>query len=95
LIDPTDPLDTLWKVPAELGQGFRREIDWREGLNLSIDDYLLHQDLKRRFEAHEHPIQIGFLLLGQYKSREEEVGAGINWFCGSGLAGGGIHTAFS
>jgi hypothetical protein len=41
LIDPTDPLDTRWKVPAELGQGFRREIDWREGLNLSIDDYLL------------------------------------------------------
>lgn len=95
-IDPTDPLDTLLKVPVELGQGFRREIEWREGLNLSIDDYQLHDPLIRNTEDHSHPIQMGFLLLGQYRSRKvEEVEAGINWFCGSGLAQGVIHEEFA
>jgi AraC family transcriptional regulator, transcriptional activator of the genes for pyochelin and ferripyochelin receptors len=91
-IDPSDPLDILWNLPTELGQGFRREIDWREGLNLAISDYQLRGDLKRPFKDHEHPIQIGFLLLGKYRSREtEEVSAGMNWLCGSGLAIGGLH----
>jgi AraC family transcriptional regulator, transcriptional activator of the genes for pyochelin and ferripyochelin receptors len=93
--DSSDSLDTLWKVPIELGKGFRREIDWREGLNLTIGDYQLHGDLKRRFEDHEHPIQIGFLLLGKYRSREEEVSAGMNWLCGSGLAIGGFHEEWT
>ncbi|NJR51295.1 MAG: helix-turn-helix transcriptional regulator [Leptolyngbyaceae cyanobacterium CSU_1_3] len=60
-------------------------------MNLTIDDYQLHGELKRRFEEHEHPIQMGFLLLGHYKSKDEEVYPGINWFCGSGLAAGGLH----
>ncbi|MGG6270020.1 helix-turn-helix domain-containing protein [Leptolyngbya sp. AN03gr2] len=95
-LDPTDSLDTLFKVPAELGQGFRREIEWREGLHLSIDDYQLHGDLKRRFEEHEHPIQMGFLLLGHCRSREiDEASAGMNWLCGSGLAVGGLYEVFA
>lgn len=90
-IDPTDPLDTLFKVPVELGQGFRREIEWREGLHLTIDDYQYDRDVSVEFAAHEHPVQIGFLLAGRYRSRGKEVSPGTSWICGSGLAGNGLH----
>jgi AraC family transcriptional regulator, transcriptional activator of the genes for pyochelin and ferripyochelin receptors len=89
-IDPHDPLDTLFKVPAELGQGFRREIEWWEGLHLAIDDQQFHNGLKMRFSEHTHPIQIGFLLLGQLRYQQaQEVVAGTNWFSGSGWASAG------
>mgnify|MGYP002780683998 CR=1 FL=1 len=96
LVDPADPLDLLLKVPVELGQGFRREIEWREGLNLTIDDYQPHDTLTLTIEEHPHPIQMGFLLLGQYRERKiEEIGAGVNWLCGSGLATGILHEVFA
>ncbi|NJK51666.1 MAG: helix-turn-helix transcriptional regulator [Leptolyngbyaceae cyanobacterium SU_3_3] len=91
-LDPADPLDTLFKVPAELGQGFQREIEWPEGMSLTIDDYQYHDDLSIHYEAHEHPIQLGFSLAGCYRERgNEEVKPGMNWLCGSGLAAGGLH----
>lgn len=91
-IDPTDPLDMLLKVPAELGQGFQRETEWQEGLNLTIDDRQYDRNLSFDVEAHEHPIQMGFLLAGHYRSKgSEEVSPGMNWLCGSGLALGGLY----
>lgn len=95
-IDPADPLDVLLKVPAELGQGFRREIQWREGLNLTIEDYQLHRNLVMQSPEHPHPIQMGFLLLGQSRCRGvEELDSGTNWFCGRGWAMGGLYEEFA
>lgn len=94
-IDPSDPLDFLLKVPPQLGQGFRREVDWREGLNLTIEDYQLHKDLVTQVHEHQHRIQMGFMLLGHSRCKQvEELGAGVNWFCGSGWAAGGVYEEF-
>jgi AraC-like DNA-binding protein len=95
-IDPTDPLDTLLRVPKDFGQGFRRQIEWPEGVSLEIDDYRWHRNLAMEQREHPHPIQMGFLLLGCYRSKKtEEVSSGTNWFCGSGLAAGGLHEEFA
>jgi ABC-type transporter Mla maintaining outer membrane lipid asymmetry ATPase subunit MlaF len=53
-------LSTMFKVPPELGQEFRREIDWREGLNLSIDDRCYDRNVEYNAAPYEHPIQMGF-----------------------------------
>jgi AraC-like DNA-binding protein len=89
-VDPSDRWDTVWKVPSELGQGFRREIEWQEGIELEIDDYQLHDAVLESLEDHEHPIQFGFLLSGHYSNRGEATHSGLNWFCGSGFAIGGL-----
>jgi AraC family transcriptional regulator, transcriptional activator of the genes for pyochelin and ferripyochelin receptors len=89
--DGSDPLDIIRKVPPALGQGFRREIEWQEGVHLAIDDYQLHDHVLSLFGDHKHPIQFGFLLSGHYSSRGEAVSPRMNWFCGSGFATGGLH----
>lgn len=89
-VDPSDPLDGFQRVPPTLGQGFRREIEWQEGIELAIEDYQLHDNVLELVETHEHPIQFGFLLSGNYMSRGETVSPGLNWFCGSGLATEGL-----
>lgn len=89
-VDSSDRLDTLWRVPSELGQGFRREIEWQEGIEIEIDDYQLHDTVLESLEDHEHPIQFGFLLSGHYSNRGEATHSGLNWFCGSGFAIGGL-----
>jgi len=88
-LDPSDPLDLTWKVPAELGHGYEREIVWTEGIELAISDHRLHDTVLTAFETHRHSIQFGFLLSGHHKTRGETESAGLNWFCGSGLAAGG------
>jgi AraC family transcriptional regulator, transcriptional activator of the genes for pyochelin and ferripyochelin receptors len=96
IVDPADPLDTLLRVPKDLGQGFLREIEWREGLNLTIEDYQLHDPVIRRVGENPHPIQIGFLLLGQCRSKKtEDISGGTNWFSGSGWALGGLYEEFA
>lgn len=84
-------LDVTWKYPPELGQGFRRDINLHEGIELAHDNYRLHNNLIRQFETHQHPIQYGFCLAGAFKCRGDEVNPGQYWFCGSGLASGGFE----
>ncbi len=77
-IDPLDQLDVSWSFPPTLGKGFVREIELREGLELQVMDYQLHNGLRRKFDEHEHPIQCGFLLASnfQIKNKEEVVTPG-------------------
>ncbi|OLP16992.1 hypothetical protein BST81_18615 [Leptolyngbya sp. 'hensonii'] len=92
LIDPADPLDRLFRIPPELGRGFYRKIEWQAGFDMTIEDYRLHQDLTRQIPEHHHPIQMGFLLQGCNRYRGiEAVRSGMNWFCGTGLASGGLY----
>lgn len=78
-------LDVILKYPAVLGQGFLREIELQEGLNLTVEDYQLHKDLIYKGDGSDHPIQYGFLLSGNFKCSKNDVSPGQNWFCGSGL----------
>jgi AraC family transcriptional activator of pyochelin receptor len=88
--ESSDVLDLTWKYPAVLGQGFFREMELHEGLELTITDCQLDNDLIKKFDVHEHPVQYGFLLSGNFRNRGEQVSQGQYWFCGSGLASGGL-----
>ncbi|TVP59972.1 MAG: AraC family transcriptional regulator [Nodularia sp. (in: Bacteria)] len=83
--EESEVLDVTWKYPAVLGQGYRREIELQPGLNLRVEDYQLHKNLICKGDEHQHPIQYGFLLAGNFKSREDNISPGQNWFCGCGL----------
>ncbi|MBW4643934.1 MAG: AraC family transcriptional regulator [Goleter apudmare HA4340-LM2] len=83
--EQSEVLDVTWKYPAVLGQGYRREIELQPGLDLTVEDYQLHKNLIRKGDEYKHPIQYGFLLSGNFKSREDNISPGQNWFCGCGL----------
>ncbi|AFZ30610.1 transcriptional regulator, AraC family [Gloeocapsa sp. PCC 7428] len=88
--DASDPFDVIRKYPSKLGQGFRRNIEYQEGIEIRIDDYQLHDNVIEKVDVHEHPIQCGFLLSGNYNNNDEQVCSGLYWFCGSGFATGGL-----
>jgi AraC family transcriptional regulator, transcriptional activator of the genes for pyochelin and ferripyochelin receptors len=93
-IDTSDPLDILLKVPPELGYGFCREIKWHQGLHLAIEDIQLQDDVSQHAHEHEHIIQMGFQISGYARDKGiEEIKPGCNWFCGSGLASGGLFES--
>jgi len=82
--------DVILQFPPELGQGFQQAINLHEGIELTIDNYQLHSDLATQFDEHDHPIQYGFSLAGSFRSRSDDLSPGQYWFCGSGLASGGV-----
>ncbi|NJM00246.1 MAG: helix-turn-helix transcriptional regulator [Synechococcaceae cyanobacterium SM2_3_2] len=85
-----DGQDCTWKYPPELGQGSYREVMLREGLELSVSRYQLHQPLHTQSFDREHPIELSFYLSGQhYMENDELCCPGDFTFCGSGLAPGG------
>jgi AraC family transcriptional regulator, transcriptional activator of the genes for pyochelin and ferripyochelin receptors len=83
--EQSEVLDVTWRYPAVLGQGYLREIELQQGVNLKIEDYQLHQGLIWKGDGENHPIQYGFLLSGNFKHKEDNVSPGQNWFCGCGL----------
>ena len=66
--DPTDGLDITLKYDARFSQGWRREIDLREGICLSIDQTRSVDRILVDSTAYEaHYIYLRFLLLGRYQ----------------------------
>lgn len=61
---PVEPFETVWRYPEGLGQGYIREIDLRQGLELSISRYRLHDDLTIQCHERSHPIDYDFSLRG-------------------------------
>ncbi|MUL37321.1 helix-turn-helix transcriptional regulator [Gloeocapsopsis dulcis] len=88
--DASDPCDVIWKYPSRLGQGFQRNIEYQEGIEITIEEHQLHDHVIEKVGVHEHSIQCGFLLSGNFNSDDEPVCSGLYWFCGSGLSPGGL-----
>ncbi|MES1023259.1 AraC family transcriptional regulator [Gloeocapsa sp. BRSZ] len=88
--DASDPFDVIQRYPSKLGQGFRCNIEYQEGIEIRIDDYQLHDNVIEKVDVHEHHIQCGFLLSGNFNNNDEQVCSGLYWFCGSGFATGGL-----
>ena len=95
--DPFDPLDVLWQYPSRLGSGTCRIIQLREGLEITISNIQLHDDLIAKVTEREHGLQFDFTLSGEldlrshYQERFVTAGAGHYsagqyFFCGSGMA---------
>jgi AraC-like DNA-binding protein len=56
----SDEFDVTWQYPAQLGHGFVREIDLREGLVLAIANYQSHRDIITYSTDREHPLEYRF-----------------------------------
>ncbi|MEH2180209.1 hypothetical protein [Nostoc sp.] len=62
--DPIDDLDITWKCPKQLGEGWVREIQLREGLSLWVENSRQNNDVIVEFPEDERPLQYLFLLSG-------------------------------
>ena len=76
--NPSNEFDITHQYPTKLGKGSTRFIQLREGLELIIGNYQLHDSITLKLSECEHPIEYDFQLSG--------VKAGNYGFCGSGLA---------
>lgn len=81
-----DEFDITWKYPEHLGQGYCREIQLRDGLELSIAHYQLHDAITIQLPEREHPLEYSFHLAGGYKKQHSSDREGQYSLYGSGLA---------
>lgn len=85
--DPEDELDLLLQQPEWLAEGYEREITLREGLELVIYDYRLHNCCEVAFlEEQEEWICYHFHLSGQHQDACTEVNNLEYALYGSGLS---------
>jgi AraC-like DNA-binding protein len=87
----TDECDRTWRYPKPLGEGYYREMQIREGLDLAIADYCLHDDLIVTSSDREHPLELTYTLVGVEPSELTPIRAGQHTFCGSGMAPGEVR----
>jgi AraC-like DNA-binding protein len=87
----TDFDDFAWPYPAQLGKGYFRKIQVREGIVLDFADYYLHDDVTITSQDREHPLELTFTLMGTERSNLASLQAGQHSFCGSGMAPGDVH----
>ncbi|NJK51462.1 helix-turn-helix transcriptional regulator [Candidatus Gracilibacteria bacterium] len=84
--DPCDPLDTIWNIPKQLGQGYYRRIELRSGLELEICN--IRQRDRVIVETPETPNELltfHFHILGQHQDKYTQVGNSEYAIYGSGL----------
>lgn len=82
----TEKFETTWKYPEQLGQGYRREIELRDGLELMITNCQLHDAITLQLPEREHPLEYSFHLAGGFTNQRSAVRTGHYLLCGSGLA---------
>jgi AraC-like DNA-binding protein len=82
----TDEFDTVWKYPKQLGQGYWREIQLWDGLELAIAHYQLHDSVVMQLPEREHPLEYTFHLSGDCTNQRNSTRAGQYSLYGSGLA---------
>ncbi len=80
----TDSLDRVSPYPERLGHGCYRSIDLREGIELRIEDYQLHDDLVVQSPERSHSIEYTFHLISASQSASTIVGQ--YFLYGSGTA---------
>ncbi|HHP7231833.1 MAG TPA: helix-turn-helix transcriptional regulator [Xenococcaceae cyanobacterium] len=81
-----DSTDVSYSYPSQLGTGYYRFIELRSGLELSIEQYQLHDRTIVLQGDRLHSLEMSFLLSGQNYEGDDFIGAGQTIFCGSGLA---------
>jgi AraC-like DNA-binding protein len=81
-----DEFDLVWTYPEQLGQGYWREIRLRDGLELAIAHYQLHNPITIQSPERKHPLEYTFYLSGGYQSQQNCTCAGQYSLYGSGLA---------
>ncbi|MGF1519737.1 MAG: helix-turn-helix transcriptional regulator [Nodosilinea sp.] len=80
----SEKFDITYAYPAQLGQGYVREIKLREGLELAIADYQPNQNVIIETADREHPLEYEFSLVRESSKTSFE--SEYYFFSGSGLA---------
>lgn len=93
--DPEDELDTTWKYPPVLGEGYLRYIQLRQGMTLEIHSYQHHDKLITHNVDGPHPCEWGIMLSGYWKHTSSTGIEGGSWagqqaFASSGMEVGGM-----
>ncbi|MEH2107910.1 helix-turn-helix domain-containing protein [Nostoc sp.] len=84
--DPGDQFDLMHKFPQPLGRGYWREIQLREGFNLTIADYRVCDRLMIEFsDLDTTGIEYHFHLSGQTQCRQTNLEAGKYGVYGRGI----------
>ena len=78
-----DKFDITWQYPEQLGKGTYREIQLRQGVELSIDDYRLHDDVIMKSPERSHLLEYEFAM---GKSTTTPIPSGQYSLYGSGIA---------
>jgi AraC-like DNA-binding protein len=78
--------DITSEYPSELGQGYYRSIELRQGLDLAIANYQLQDDLILKLPTRPHPVEYTLFISGQFKNDYIAVGSGQYMICSSGIA---------
>ncbi|MGC1310555.1 MAG: AraC family transcriptional regulator [Phormidesmis sp.] len=76
--------EKTWQYPAQLGQGYYREIYLRQGMHLEISDYLHHRPMVVEFSDRPHPIELHFEISDEGAESTSE--SGHYWLYSSGFA---------
>ncbi len=80
----SEEFDITYLYPAQLGQGYVREIKLREGLDLAIASYQPNRDVIIENPDREHPLEYEFTLVRELSKASFE--SECYFFSGSGLA---------
>ena len=87
--DPSDLLDVTWRQSPELGEGYIRNIQLRDGLWLTIARNQFHDEIITPNCDRAHDLEYCFYLRGGALSGGTPTLAGQYGFYGSGMAPGG------
>lgn len=69
LINQKMPLDSFWNLPEEIGRGSLRKTMLRNGFELYITDFKLHEPLIMKRESNSPVIGLNFALSGSTRNR--------------------------
>jgi len=94
-LDSQDSFDGTWRYPEELGQGYSRWIELREGLVLDIDNYRPRDRIMTTLSERPHPIECTFHLAGGHQDGSTTIHAKQYALYGSGLAPGTVTDSVS
>ncbi|MGF1496608.1 MAG: helix-turn-helix transcriptional regulator [Elainellaceae cyanobacterium] len=77
--------ERAWRYPSQLGQGYYCAFELREGVELSIARYRLHEDVAIRLPERDHPLEYTFKV-AEGVGRSPTSLDGTYFIYGSGLA---------
>ncbi|MEH2275569.1 MAG: hypothetical protein V7K40_12485 [Nostoc sp.] len=84
--DPNDVLDVVYKYPQQLGQGYWRNIQLRQGLELEIGNFQMRDRIIKTHPEQERKwLEYHFHFSGEHGDEYKTVCAGEYLFLGSGL----------
>ncbi|MEH2250570.1 AraC family transcriptional regulator [Nostoc sp.] len=75
--NPSEPFESYYQVPRQLGKGYVRNIEVYPQLQLSICDCEYHDDILFQEPESNHPLQFGVELLGSNADDTLISGAGV------------------